>query len=151
MEVDTSIHSEEADVHLSAIKEFSPFNEYSIGQKLGLFDRIGTGTQIYIWNLDKWGADYSLEWHTSDTEGHSSCQNHSDILIRSRRIRSRPGQISHKVSPVFFYFILFSFLSFFLFLTSVFNFTQPHTLRDVPNLLVTEIFLFSKYDFPIGG
>ncbi|XXG57477.1 hypothetical protein AAC387_Pa03g4616 [Persea americana] len=97
MEVDTSIHSEEADVHLSAIKEFSPLNEYSIGQKLGLFDRIGTGTQIYIWNLDKWGSDYSLEWHTSDTEDHSSCQNHSDILIRSRRIRSRPGQISHKV------------------------------------------------------
>lgn len=98
MEVDTHIHSEEtANCHLKAIKEFSPFNEYSIGQKLGLFDEMGTGTQIYIWNLAKWGSDYSLEWLAGKTSDHSSYQTQGDILVRSKRIRSRPGQISQKV------------------------------------------------------
>ncbi|XXG73535.1 hypothetical protein AAC387_Pa07g2439 [Persea americana] len=98
MEVDTHIHSEEAaNCHLKAIKEFSPFNEYSIGQKLGLFDEMGTGTQIYIWNLAKWGSDYSLEWLAGKTSDHSPYQTQGDILVRSKRIRSRPGQISQKV------------------------------------------------------
>lgn len=98
MEVDTHIHSEEAaNCHLKAIKEFSPFNEYSVGQKLGLFDEMGTGTQIYIWNLAKWGSDHSLEWLAGKTSDHSSYQTQGDILVRSKRIRSRPGQISQKV------------------------------------------------------
>eukprot|EP00268_Persea_americana_P025384 TRINITY_DN2474_c0_g1_i6.p1 TRINITY_DN2474_c0_g1~~TRINITY_DN2474_c0_g1_i6.p1 ORF type:complete len:778 (-),score=125.89 TRINITY_DN2474_c0_g1_i6:486-2819(-) len=98
MEVDTRIHSEEAaNCHLKAIKEFSPFNEYSIGQKLGLFDEMGTGTQIYIWNLAKWGSDHSLEWLAGKISDHSSYQTQGDILVRSKRIRSRPGQISQKV------------------------------------------------------
>lgn len=117
MEVDTNIHSEEANIHFKAIKEFSPFNEYSIGQKVGLFDETGTGTQIYIWNLDKWGSDYSLEWFTTSPKDNSFCQTQGDILIRSKRIRSRIGQISNKVIP-FFFFLFFCFT----------NFLNSHTL-----------------------
>ncbi|KAI3946562.1 hypothetical protein MKW92_042920 [Papaver armeniacum] len=61
MEVDTSIQSlAVADYHLKAIKDFSPFNEYLIGEKSGLFGENGTGTQIYIWNFDKWGSDFFI-------------------------------------------------------------------------------------------
>ncbi|MCL7045698.1 hypothetical protein MKW94_021723, partial [Papaver nudicaule] len=95
MEVDTSIQSlAVADYHLKAIKEFSPFNEYLIGEKSGLFGENGTGTQIYIWNFDKWGSDFCLEWQRS---GDRDSSNEDDILIRSRRVRSRSGQISQKV------------------------------------------------------
>ncbi|XP_020103048.1 MORC family CW-type zinc finger protein 4-like isoform X2 [Ananas comosus] len=91
MEVDLSVQSEvSTEISLKAIKEFSPFNEYFIGEKLGLFGEMGTGTQIYIWNLDKWGSDYSLEWSQNTSAS-------GDILIRSRRVRSRPGQVSQKV------------------------------------------------------
>ncbi|XP_058070327.1 uncharacterized protein LOC131219258 isoform X5 [Magnolia sinica] len=90
MEVDTTINSEaSANAHLKAIKEFSPFNEYFIGEKLGLFGE-HTGTQIYIWNLDRWGLKYSMKW----TDQSSPNQKQGDIVIRSERIRSRPGQIS---------------------------------------------------------
>ncbi|XP_062234172.1 uncharacterized protein LOC133931336 [Phragmites australis] len=98
MEVDLSVQSEAtAEYNLNAIKEFSPFNEYFIGEKLGLFGEDRTGTQIYIWNLDKWGTNYTLEWHSgksSENPVHNGC---GDILIRSRRVRSRPGQTSNKV------------------------------------------------------
>ncbi|XP_072970468.1 uncharacterized protein [Typha angustifolia] len=98
METDLNIQSEtHADYNLKAIKEFSPFNEYFIGQKLGLFGETGTGTQIYIWNLDEWGSDYSLEWDSGKTVGNTHYHARGDILIRSRRVRSRPGQISQKV------------------------------------------------------
>ena len=91
MDVDTSVQSEAlAKYNLKAIKEFSPFNKYLIGEKAALFHE-HTGTQVYIWNLDEWGSDYSLEWHAR------SSFNQGDICIRSRRIRSRPGQISQKV------------------------------------------------------
>ncbi|KAJ3692644.1 hypothetical protein LUZ60_011739 [Juncus effusus] len=90
MEVDLNIQSEcSAEYHLNAIKDFSPFNEYFIGEKLGLFGHANTGTQIYIWNLDKWGENHSLEWDNEDYKG--------DILIRSKRVRSRPGQITQQV------------------------------------------------------
>ncbi|KAL9241504.1 hypothetical protein vseg_015611 [Gypsophila vaccaria] len=95
MEVDASVQSEAlAKYNLEAIKEFSPFNEYLIGEKAGLF-QCNTGTQIYIWNLDKWGSDYSLEWLAGIPGGSSFHQ--GDILIRSRRVRTRPGQTSRKV------------------------------------------------------
>nr|XP_048334651.1 MORC family CW-type zinc finger protein 3-like isoform X5 [Ziziphus jujuba var. spinosa] len=95
MEVDITVQSSAlAKYNLKAIKEFSPFNKYLIGEKAALFCE-GTGTQIYIWSLDKWGSDYSLEWHTGLKGGSSFHQ--GDILIRSRRIRSRPGQISQQV------------------------------------------------------
>ncbi|KAL2905949.1 MORC family CW-type zinc finger protein 3 [Bienertia sinuspersici] len=95
MEIDTSAQSEAlARYNLNAIKEFSPFDEYLIGEKAGLFEG-KTGTQIYIWNLDKWGSDYTLEWQEGMRGGSSFHQ--GDILIRSRRVRSRPGQISRKV------------------------------------------------------
>lgn len=98
MEVDLSVQSEAtAEYNLSAIKDFSSFNEYFIGEKLGLFGEESTGTQIYIWNLDKWGTDYTLEWTSgkiSENPVHNGC---GDILIRSRRVRSRPGQTSNKV------------------------------------------------------
>ncbi|KAF8687781.1 hypothetical protein HU200_042717 [Digitaria exilis] len=98
MEVDLSVQSEAtAEYNLSVIKEFSSFNEYFIGEKLGLFGDKRTGTQIYIWNLDKWGNDYTLEWNSgksSENPVHKGC---GDILIRSRRVRSRPGQTSNKV------------------------------------------------------
>ncbi|KAI3938091.1 hypothetical protein MKW98_018647 [Papaver atlanticum] len=96
MEVDTSIQSlAVADYHLKAIKDFSPFNEYLIGEKSGLFGEKGTGTQIYIWNFDKWGSDFCLEWQRRN--GDKDSPNENDILIRSRRVRSRSGQISQKV------------------------------------------------------
>ncbi|KAK9713398.1 hypothetical protein RND81_06G024900 [Saponaria officinalis] len=96
MEFDTNVQSEAlAKYNLEAIKEFSPFNEYLIGEKAGLF-QCSTGTQIYIWNLDKWGSDYSLEWQEGVRGGSSFLQ--GDILIRSRRVRTRPGQTSRKVS-----------------------------------------------------
>ncbi|OVA00681.1 zinc finger protein [Macleaya cordata] len=96
MEVDRNIQSEaSADYHLKAIKDFSPFNEYFIGEKLGLFGENGKGTQIYIWNLDKWGLDFTLEWQKRNGDNNTS--NEDDILIRSRRTRSRQGQISQKV------------------------------------------------------
>ncbi|XP_043713246.1 MORC family CW-type zinc finger protein 3-like [Telopea speciosissima] len=96
MVINTTVQSKElADYNLKRIKEFSPFDEYFIGVKSGLFSEKGTGTQIYIWNLDKWGLTYCLEWQTGRS-GNSSCDQ-GDILIRSRRIRSRPGQISQKV------------------------------------------------------
>ncbi|MQM06206.1 hypothetical protein Taro_039026 [Colocasia esculenta] len=95
MDLDVTVHSQaSADRHLQAIKDFSPFNEYVIGQKIGIFGEYGTGTQIYIWNLDRWGSDYSLQWNKVEMSGQ---QSEGDILIRSRRIRSRPGQISQEV------------------------------------------------------
>ena len=95
MEVDSCLQSEAlAKYNLKAIKEFSPFNEYLIGEKAGLFHE-RTGTQIYIWNLDEWGSDYSLEWDAGLSDRSTFSQ--GDIYIRSRRIRSRPGQISQKV------------------------------------------------------
>lgn len=107
MEVDTSVQSKAAaKCNLKAIKEFSPFNKYLIGEKAALFSS-GTGTQIYIWNLDKWGSDYCLQW-CEGLEGSSSFH-HGDIFIRSRRIRSRPGQVSVKVGNLFFFLLSFSF------------------------------------------
>nr|CAB3468446.1 unnamed protein product [Digitaria exilis] len=98
MEVDLSVQSEAtAEYNLNAIKEFSSFNEYFIGEKLGLFGEERTGTQIYIWNLDKWGNDYTLEWNSGKSSGNPVHNDHGDILIRSRRVRSRPGQTSNKV------------------------------------------------------
>lgn len=92
MELDLTIQSEEyANFNLSAIKDFSPFNEYLIGEQLGLFGKDGTGTQIFIWNLDKWGSDYNLEW--VGEKGDESYNGQGDILIRSRRIRSCHGQV----------------------------------------------------------
>lgn len=96
MEIDTSVQSEAlAKYNLNAMKEFSPFNEYLIGEKAGLFGG-NTGTQIYIWNLDKWGSNYTLEWQAGIRGGSSFHQ--GDIFIRSQRVRTRPGQTSRKVS-----------------------------------------------------
>lgn len=98
MEVDLSVQSEAtAEYNLNAIKEFSPFNEYFIGEKLGLFGEDGTGTQVYIWNLDRWGQDYTLDWNSGRTDETPIGHGRGDILIRSRRVRSRPGQTSTKV------------------------------------------------------
>ncbi|KAK7406956.1 hypothetical protein VNO78_08592 [Psophocarpus tetragonolobus] len=95
MEVDISMQCEAlAKYNLKAIKEFSPFDKYLIGEKSALFGG-GTGTQIYIWNMDEWGSKYCLEWHNGLKGGSSFHQ--GDILIRSKRTRSRPGQISQKV------------------------------------------------------
>ncbi|KAF7103106.1 hypothetical protein CFC21_104135 [Triticum aestivum] len=98
MEVDLSVQSEAtAKYNLNAIKEFSPFNEYFIGEKLGLFGEEGTGTQIYIWNLDRWGKDYTLDWNSGRTDENPTDKGHGDILIRSKRVRSRLGQTSKQV------------------------------------------------------
>ncbi|KAL2489066.1 MORC family CW-type zinc finger protein 3-like [Forsythia ovata] len=96
MEVDTSLQNVTfAKYNLKIIKEFSPFDKYLIGEKAGLFSGNGTGTQIFIWSLDEWGSNYSLQWEAGMSGGSSFHQ--GDILIRSRRIRSRPGQISQMV------------------------------------------------------
>nr|TKW22352.1 hypothetical protein SEVIR_4G222900v2 [Setaria viridis] len=98
MELDLSIQSEAtAKYHLNAIKYFSPFTKYYLGEKIGLFGEEGTGTQIYIWNLDKWGTDYTLEWNSGKSSENPVHKGRGDILIRSRRVRSRQGQLSNKV------------------------------------------------------
>ncbi|EEF29907.1 zinc finger protein, putative [Ricinus communis] len=96
MEVDTNVQSEAlAKNNLKAIKELSHFDKYLIGEKAGLFHGKHTGTQIYIWNLDEWGSGYCLDW-TTGLNGWSSFHQ-GDILIRSKRVRSRPGQMTQKV------------------------------------------------------
>lgn len=101
MDVDLSVQSEAtAEYNLNAIKEFSPFNEYFIGEKLGLFGEEGTGTQIYIWDLDRWGKDYTLDWNSGRTDENPTHEVHGDILIWSKRVRSRPGQTSKHVCVV---------------------------------------------------
>ncbi|KAI3668913.1 hypothetical protein L6452_40130 [Arctium lappa] len=96
MELDTNVQAEAlAKNNLKAIMEFSPFNKYFIGEKAGLFQRKGTGTQIYIWNLDEWGSKYSLEWVNGMSGGSSFHQ--GDIFICSRRVRSRLGQMTQQV------------------------------------------------------
>lgn len=100
MEVDTNVQNEDsAKYYLKIIKKFSPFDKYLIGEKAGIFGSDGTGTQIYMWNLDEWGSDYSLQWEAGMTGGSSFHQ--GGISIRSRRTRSRPGQISRTVCPPF--------------------------------------------------
>ncbi|XP_016201338.1 MORC family CW-type zinc finger protein 3 isoform X3 [Arachis ipaensis] len=95
VEIDTAVQSEAlAKNNLKAIKDFSPFDKYLIGEKAALFCG-ATGTQIYIWNLDEWGSGYCLEWHDGLYGGSSFHQ--GDIFVRSRRIRSRQGQVSVKV------------------------------------------------------
>ncbi|CAN4083620.1 unnamed protein product [Withania somnifera] len=81
--------------NLKAIKEFSPFDKYFIGQKVGLFSKDGTGTHIYIWNLEEWGSSYCLQWESGITGGSSFHQ--GDILIRTKRVRARPGQMTQMV------------------------------------------------------
>ena len=98
MEIDSTIQSNTCTSnYMNDIKDFSPFNEYFIGEKFRLFGDLGTGTQIYIWNLDEWGSDYTLEWNSAKTPESASHESNGDILIRSRRLRSRPGQISQNV------------------------------------------------------
>ncbi|KAH6781163.1 hypothetical protein C2S52_012400 [Perilla frutescens var. hirtella] len=93
MEVDTKVQNEDAaKFYLKIIKKYSPFDKYLIGEKIGIFGANGTGTQIYIWNLDEWGPAYCLQWEAGIAGGSSFHQ--GGIFIRSRRIRSRPGQIS---------------------------------------------------------
>ncbi|KAI3945582.1 hypothetical protein MKW92_013507 [Papaver armeniacum] len=75
------------------MSKFSPFNKYFIGGKFALFGENGQGTQVYIWNLEKSGSDFSLEWHRSNNGDVSG----DDIVIRSRRTRQRPGQLAQKV------------------------------------------------------
>ncbi|XP_047983854.1 MORC family CW-type zinc finger protein 3-like [Salvia hispanica] len=96
MEVDTDVQNKDAaKLYLKIIKRYSPFDKYLIGEKVGIFGADGTGTQIYIWNLDEWGSDYSLKWEAGFTGGSSFHQ--GGIFIRSRRTRCRPGQMSLSV------------------------------------------------------
>ncbi|KAL3634059.1 hypothetical protein CASFOL_021113 [Castilleja foliolosa] len=96
MEVDTNVQNEDsAKYNLKIIKKFSPFDKYLIGEKVGLFKENVSGTQIFIWNLDEWGTSYSLQWEAGMTGGSSF--HPGGIFIRSRRIRSRPGQMSQIV------------------------------------------------------
>ncbi|XP_071710948.1 uncharacterized protein [Rutidosis leptorrhynchoides] len=86
MELDTNIQTEaSAKYNLKAIMDNSPFNEFLIGELSSFFKKTGTGTQIFVWNLDRRGSEYTLEW-VNGLEG--------DILIRSRRARSRLGQMT---------------------------------------------------------
>ncbi|CAM0953977.1 unnamed protein product [Alopecurus aequalis] len=74
MEVDLNVQSKAAaDYNLNAIKEYSPFNEYVIGEKISFFGE--------------------KEKTDENPIGHDN----RDILIRSRRVRSRPGQTSRNV------------------------------------------------------
>ncbi|RZC66078.1 hypothetical protein C5167_009772 [Papaver somniferum] len=94
MELDTDVQSEQtSEYNLDIMKRFSPFNEYFIGGKFALFGENGQGTQVYIWNLEKSGSDFSLEWQRSN----NGDVNGDDIVIRSRRTRQRPGPLSQRV------------------------------------------------------
>ncbi|CAH9098380.1 unnamed protein product [Cuscuta epithymum] len=96
MELDTEIQDESlAKSSLKTIKKFSPFDKYFIGEKLGLFSEQGTGTQIFIWNLEKWGSNYTLGWNHGMSGGSSFHQ--GDIFVRNKRIRTRPGQMTQMV------------------------------------------------------
>ncbi|XP_047044064.1 uncharacterized protein LOC124648322 [Lolium rigidum] len=98
MEFDLNVQSEAAaEYNLNAIKDYSPFNEYVIGEKVCLFGEEGTGTQIFIWNLDRWGKEYTLQWNSEKTDENPVGHDNRDILIRSKRVRSRPGQTSSNV------------------------------------------------------
>ncbi|CAM6084749.1 unnamed protein product [Calypogeia fissa] len=89
MEMDLSVQSEaEGQACLEAVKRYSPYGEFEIGS---LFEMIGNGdskngTHIFIYNLEKWGSDYTLQWDTQD------------IIIRSKRVRTRPGQTRREIS-----------------------------------------------------
>jgi hypothetical protein len=112
MEVDLNVQSEAAaQYNLNAIKDYSPFNEYVIGEKVCLFCEEGTGTQIFIWNLEKWGKEYALTWNSEKTDENPRDHDNRDILIRSERVRSRPGQTSNNVcnlSSTFYLLLFFS-------------------------------------------
>ncbi|KAH7426432.1 hypothetical protein KP509_10G001700 [Ceratopteris richardii] len=93
MDFDLEVHTRgEAESRLQAVKQFSPFNEYSIGSKFAAFGN-QPGTVICIYNLDRWGSNYSLEWETIDSEQ----KRKRDIWIRSRRVRMRMAQMTTKV------------------------------------------------------
>ncbi|XP_059078103.1 uncharacterized protein LOC131052828 [Cryptomeria japonica] len=63
MDFDLEVHSEtEAETDLKSIQEYSPFNAYTIGSKFASFAENGTGTHIYIYNLARWGLEYTLAW-----------------------------------------------------------------------------------------
>ncbi|KAH9302357.1 hypothetical protein KI387_013940, partial [Taxus chinensis] len=92
----TCIAKMSAEAQLKVIKEYSPYNEYTIGSKFASFGENGTGTQIYIYNLARWGSDYSLAWDEKSDE-ERNFKKKRDIWIRSRRVRTRQGQISQEV------------------------------------------------------
>ncbi|KAI3889095.1 hypothetical protein MKW92_051100 [Papaver armeniacum] len=108
-EMDRSIQSEAlADRRLKAIKEFLPINEDFIGEKFGLFGENGTGTQIYIWNLERSENDYFLDWQSRKES--DDLTEDEDILIRSRITRSRPGHFVRRFAKVPLDYSLRSFL-----------------------------------------
>ncbi|KAI3947932.1 hypothetical protein MKW92_024873 [Papaver armeniacum] len=88
--MDRSIQSEAlADRRLKAIKEFLPINEDFIGEKFGLFGENGTGTQIYIWNLERSGNDYILDWQ-SRKESDDLTEDEDINSFEIYKITSRP-------------------------------------------------------------
>ncbi|MCL7031996.1 hypothetical protein MKW94_029049, partial [Papaver nudicaule] len=94
MKLDTDVQTKTtANRYLSIMEKFSPFDQYFIGGKFALFGESGQGTQVYIWNLEKSGLDFSLEWLRSN-DGDT---NKDDIIIRSKRTRQRFGQLGQKV------------------------------------------------------
>lgn len=95
MEFDLQVHTqEEAEANLKAVKEYSPFNEYSIGSRFSDF-KLGTGTIVCIYNLDRWGSSHSLEWDPKAAEAGPRVKR--DIWIRSRRVRTRQAQMTKEV------------------------------------------------------
>ncbi|KAJ7558685.1 hypothetical protein O6H91_04G051200 [Diphasiastrum complanatum] len=93
MEYDLRAQTKEvARANEKAVMEHSPFDKYGIGHELSKFDS-STGTRIYVYNLEKWGSEYCLQW-----EDESSTSKIRDIKIRSRRVRTRPGQTSQEVA-----------------------------------------------------
>ncbi|XP_057869324.1 uncharacterized protein LOC131076262 isoform X2 [Cryptomeria japonica] len=97
MDFDLEVHSEaEAETDLKSIQEYSPFNAYTIGSKFASFAENGTGTHIYIYNLARWGSEYTLAWDEKCND-ERNLKKKRDIWIRSKRVRKREGQISREV------------------------------------------------------
>ncbi|MCO5602330.1 hypothetical protein L7F22_056460 [Adiantum nelumboides] len=95
MEFDLGVHSQgEAEARLKAVKDYSPFNEYSIGSRFAVFGD-HTGTILCVFNLDRWGSNYALEWDSKAIDSVKRLK--SDIWIRSRRVRARPCQMTKSV------------------------------------------------------
>ena len=108
MEFDLQINSEEeAKARLEVIKQFSPFNEYKIGATFAAFGE-GSGTTVCVYNLEKWGSDYALQWDPKATEVETKSR--LDITIRSRRVRMRPSQMTKEVN-ILYVVVVMTFLN----------------------------------------
>lgn len=91
LELDESVCTkQEEEKCKKAVTRHSPFkNDMSIGAQFAKLDKSdGTGTCIFIYNLEQWEGQCIFNY---------SMKPKIDIQIRSKRVRARAGQISKQV------------------------------------------------------